>query len=311
MKQSLSFVIPVKDEDSSIEQLIKEINSVCKNIKNNDYEIIFIDDGSTDKSFQIIKALSNKDSRIKAFKLRGNFGKSIALSIGFKNSKGEIIFTLDGDLQDNPKEIPKFLKKLDEGYDLVSGWKKRRLDPISKTLPSKLFNFLASRLTKVNIHDFNCGFKAYRREVVNNINLYGELYRFIPALAAQKRFKVGEIVVEHRERLYGRSKYGWSRLIRGLLDLITVLFLTSYSTRPGHFFGTIGIIFFIPGFLIGLYITYLRIVTGGIAYRYPLLFLGTLLMIVGIQFIFTGLLAEIIISTKSKDDLREIVIEQL
>lgn len=310
MVKKISFIIPVKNEEKNILPLYKEILDNIKKL-NLQYEIIFVDDGSSDNTFFEIEKLGKKDKNIKALKLRGNFGKSVALSTGFSKASGEIIITMDGDLQDNPKEIPRFLDKLNEGFDLVSGWKKRRYDPLTKTLPSKLFNLLAARLTKVPIHDFNCGFKAYKKEVIKNINLYGELYRFIPALAAQKRFSVTEIVVEHRARTFGKSKYGWSRLIRGLLDLITVLFLTSYATRPGHFFGTIGILFFIPGLLIGAYITYLRFTTGGINYRYPLMFLGALLMIVGIQFISTGLLAEMITNSKSKSDSDDIVTKQI
>jgi len=253
-----------------------------------------VDDGSIDKSFQVIKKLKKTNKQVRCIKLRGNFGKSIALMSGFKYARGDIIFTLDGDLQDNPKEVPKFLKKIAEGSDLVSGWKKKRYDPISKTIPSKIGNYLTRMLTGVGIHDLNCGFKAYRKEVVKNLKLSGELYKFIPIIASKDRFKVTEVIIEHRKRIYGKSKFGWERNIKGLLDLITVFFLTSYLRRPGHFFGTLGILFFTPGFFIGLYITYLRLATGTIDYRYPLLFLGALLMIVGVQFISTGLLAEMI-----------------
>lgn len=289
----LSFIVPVKDEEKSLEKLLGEIVEVAK-INAGKYEIIFVDDGSIDKSFQVMKQLKRANRRIKCVKLRGNFGKSIALMSGFRYARGDIIFTLDGDLQDNPKEVPKFLKKIDEGFDLVSGWKKKRYDPISKTIPSKIGNYLTRLLTGVGIHDLNCGFKAYRKEVVKNLKLSGELYKFIPIIASKDRFKVTEVIIEHRKRIYGKSKFGWERNIKGLLDLITVFFLTSYLRRPGHFFGTLGIIFFTPGFLIGVYITYLRLTIGTIDYRYPLLFLGALLMIVGVQFISTGLLAEMI-----------------
>jgi glycosyltransferase involved in cell wall biosynthesis len=309
-KPDLSFIIPIRDEKPSLKQLTKEIETVCKKIKKT-YEIIFVDDGSLDGSFKVIKDLRLKNKNIKGIKLRRNFGKSTALSAGFQASFANVVITMDGDLQDNPIEIPRFLKKLDKGFDLVSGWKKNRIDPLTKTIPSIIFNFATSKLTRVNIHDFNCGFKAYRREVVNSLQLHGELYRFIPTIAHQKGYRVAEITVKHRKRKYGKSKYGLSRLLSGFLDLITILFLTGYASRPGHFFGTIGIIFFIPGFLIGSYITYLRISTGGISYRYPLLFLGVLLMIVGIQFISTGLLAEMILGSRKQSNSEEITSEKI
>ena len=307
----LSFVIPAKDEERSVEALYGEIVGVVKKLKRS-FEIIFVDDGSTDNTFENLKRLHERDKRIKIIRLRGNFGKSVALQAGFEEARGDIIFTLDADLQDNPKEIPKFLKELDRGFDLVSGWKKKRHDPVTKVVLSRIFNFATSLFTGVNIHDTNCGFKVYRREVVENLNLYGELYRFIPVLAAKQNFKVGEIVIEHRARKYGKTKFGWERSVKGLLDLITIVFLTGYLRRPGHFFGTLGLISFFFGFLIGIYITYLRITTGSIQFRHPLLFLGMLLMIIGIQLITTGLLAEMITSfnqTKgsTQENIKEIL----
>lgn len=299
--KKLSFVIPAKNEEDSVRILYKEILDVVEKI-GNPFEIIFIDDGSTDNTFEEFRKIYRADKRVKVIKLRGNFGKSIALQAGFDKSKGDIIFTLDGDLQDNPKEIPNFLTQLENGYDLVSGWKKKRYDPINKVIPSIIFNYLARSLTGVNIHDTNCGFKAYKREVIQNLNLYGELYRFIPIIASKQNFNVGEIVVEHRPRQFGKTKFGWGRTIKGILDLLTIIFLTGYQRRPGHFFGTIGLTFFMAGFIIGLYITYLRITTGGIQYRQPLLFLGMLLMIIGIQFISTGLLAEMMIFSRGKQN---------
>jgi len=299
---NVSIVIPAKDEEGSIEPLchaiVKELTKL-----NTGYEIIFVDDGSTDKTFDILSHLHKNNPKIKIIKLRGNFGKSIALQSGFKLAKGQVIITLDADLQDDPKEIPNFLAKINEGYDLVSGWKKERHDPLSKTLPSKIGNFTTRFLTGIKIHDLNCGFKAYRKEVVNNLNLYGELYKYIPVLAEKQRFRVGEIIVTHHSRQFGKSKFGWGRNIKGFLDLLTVVFLTSYLSRPGHFFGTSGIISFLGGFIIGLYITYLRITTGTIQNRHPLLFLGMLLMIVGIQLVTTGLLAEMFVSFNQKSSL--------
>mgnify|MGYP001601932564 CR=1 FL=1 len=300
-KPTLSFVIPTKDEEKSVlplyEEIIKELMEL-----GNPYEIIFIDDGSVDNTFKELSILSKKDRRVKILQLRGNFGKSVALSVGFDNANGMIIFTMDGDLQDDPKEIPKFLQKINEGYDLVSGWKQKRHDPISKTFPSKVGNFLTRALTGVKIHDLNCGFKAYRREVVNNLNLYGELYKFIPILVAKQNFKVGEVAIRHRERRFGKSKYGWERNTKGFLDLLTVVFLTGYLRRPGHFFGTFGLLSFFIGFLIGSYISFLRITTGSIQNRHPLLLLWMLLMIIGVQLISTGLLAEMVIYSKQKFD---------
>lgn len=311
MKQlDLSFIIPANDEEGSVKALYKEINEAVNKLGKS-YEIIFIDDGSRDNTFEVLKKLHQEDKRVKVVRLRGNFGKSNALQTGFDKAAGEIVFTLDADLQDNPSEIPNFLKKLDEGYDLVSGWKKNRHDPISKVIPSRILNYTTGKLTGVKLHDINCGFKAYRSEVVKNLNLYGELYRFIPIFAAKQSYRVTEIVVDHRARKFGRTKFGWERNIKGLLDLITIVFLTGYLKRPGHFFGTLGLISFFFGFLIGLYITYLRVTTGTIQYRQPLLFLGMLLMIIGIQLISTGLLAEMMIYSKEKVSNTSLIKETL
>lgn len=299
---NLSFIIPVKDEEDCVYILYKEIVEAAESLQKS-FEIIFIDDGSTDKTFEHIFSLREKDKRVKIIKLRGNFGKSMALQIGFDNAEGNVIFTLDGDLQDNPADIPFFLQKLDQNFDLVSGWKKKRHDPLfSKVIPSRIINYLTRILTDVSIHDINCGFKAYKKEVVENLNLYGELYRFIPVLAAKQNFKIAEVIVSHRERKYGKTKFGWGRGIKGLLDLLTIVFLTGYLRRPGHFFGTLGLISFLVGFVIGLYILYLRITTGSIQFRHPLLFLGMLMMIIGVQLVSTGLLAEMINFSRGKAD---------
>lgn len=298
----LSFVVPAKNEEKSVKPLYDEIVRECKKI-NTSYEIIFVDDGSTDRTLENLLNLRAKDKRVKIIKHRGNWGKSIALRSGFGQAQGDFVFTLDADLQDNPKEISRFLKKMDSGYDLVSGWKKKRHDPLSKKIPSKIGNWLTRVITGVSIHDLNCGFKAYRREVVENLNLYGELYKFIPVIASKQNFRVGEIVVSHRARKHGKSKFGWERNTKGFLDLITIFFLTGYLRRPGHFFGTLGLTSFSFGFVIGLYITYLRVTTGSIQFRQPLLFLGILLMIIGIQLVTTGLLGELMVNfnQSSKD----------
>lgn len=307
-KPQISFVIPAKDEEESIKPLVNQILEVMKKLHKK-YEIIFIDDGSTDFTFEEIKKIIKSNNNIKVIRHRSNFGKSIALQNGFNLSQGEIVITMDSDLQDDPKEIPKFIKKIEEGYDLVSGWKKKRNDPISKVIPSRIINYAIRMLTGVKLHDINCGFKAYNKNVIKNLNLYGDLYRFIPILANRKGYKITEIVVNHRNRIHGKSKYGWRRFISGFLDLLTVFFLVRYLKRPGHFFGFIGIIFFSIGTVIGLYITYLRLTTGGIEYRYPLLFLGMLLIILGAQFIITGLLAEMIIFFQKKESHKELIIE--
>ncbi len=308
----ISIVIPAKNEEKNVEPLFSEISNALKQITKK-YEVIFVDDGSTDLTFQRIKNLRKKDKKVKVVRLRGNWGKSTALKVGFKEASGKIVFTMDADLQDDPAEIPHFLQKIKDGYDLVSGWKEKRHDPLTKVIPSRILNnLLIPTLTGVKIHDSNCGFKAYKREVVKNLNLYGELYRYIPILAAKQNFKITEIKVNHRSRKFGKSKFGWERNIKGFLDLITIVFLTKYIKRPGHFFGTAGLISFLLGFLIGLYITYLRITTGGIQYHEPLLILGMLLMMIGVQLVTTGLVAEMITNfNQEKSGVEEIILEVL
>lgn len=310
MKPHISFIIPAKNEQESLPILHKEIVSIMEKI-NKSYELVFIDDGSTDNTFETLKELRTTDKRVRIILLRGNFGKSVALQLGFDNANGEIIITMDGDMQDDPKEIPEFLKKIEEGYDLVSGWKFKRFDPINKTVPSKIGNWLTRYLTGVKIHDLNCGFKAYRSEVVKNLNLYGELYKFIPVLASKEKYRITEIPIHHMPRKFGKSKYSWTRNLKGLTDLITIVFLSSYFSKPGQFFGGLGILSFLTGFIIGIYITYLRITTGTIQFRTPLLFLGILLMVIGIQLISTGLLAEMILYSRQKFDYRTYVKEIL
>lgn len=302
----LSFVIPAKDEQDSVGPLYQEISKEAGKLTKQ-FEIIFIDDGSRDRTYEILEKLAKKDKNVKIVKFRGNWGKAAALQTGFSLATGDIIFTLDADLQDNPTEIPKFLAKLAEGYDLVSGWKKERYDPWHKVIPSRILNWLTGKLTGVKLHDINCGFKAYRKEVVQDLNLYGELFRFIPVFADKLRFRVTEIPIEHHARKHGKSKFGWERNIKGFLDLITIVFLTGYDRRPGHFFGTLGLTSFFFGFLIGLYITSLKLSTGNIQGRSPLLFLGILLMVIGIQLISTGLLAEMMLYSRQKQDYKQAI----
>lgn len=292
-KMYFSIVVPVKDEEKSLLTLYQEILATVNPLKKS-FEIIFIDDGSGDRSPTILQKLAKKDKRIKLSQFRGNFGKSAALAAGFQEAQGDIIITLDADLQDDPAEIPKLLAKIDEGYDLVCGWKKKRRDPLNKVIPSRFWNFLASTLSGVKLHDFNCGFKAYKKEVAKNLPLYGELYRLIPILAAEKKFKITEIPVRHRPRKYGKSKFGWDRFLKGFLDMITVVFLTKFTKRPAHFFGGIGVILFLIGFIADFYVTYIKIITGTTQGKIPLLLLGILLIVVGVQLFSTGLLAELI-----------------
>ena len=289
---NISIVIPVYNEEKNIIILYKLLKSVLSKYQ---YEMIFVDDGSVDNTSSVIKDISKKDKKVKLISFQRNYGKSDALSAGFDNAKGDIIITLDGDLQDNPKEIPRFIEKLNQGYDLVVGWKFKRKDPLTKIIPSKFFNLLTSFLTKVKIHDMNCGFKAYKKEVIKNINVYGELHRYIPAMAFWRGYKIGEIKVKHYPRRYGKSKYGVNRLFKGFMDLITVKFLMSYGRRPLHLFGLTGLLCFFLGIVSGLYLTYLWF-KGIVIGDRPLLMLAVLLIVLGVQFISLGLLGDMIIS---------------
>jgi glycosyltransferase involved in cell wall biosynthesis len=289
----ISVVIPVFNEEDSIKELYGQISAALKNQK--EYEIIFINDGSSDKSEKAIIDLSNEDKRVKLISFYRNFGKSAALSEGFKYASGEIIITMDADLQDDPNEISNLINKLDEGYDLVSGWKQKRYDPWTKTFPSKIFNFMTRILTGVNIHDFNCGLKAYRSSVIKSIEVFGGRHRYIPALAGQMNFSVSEVVVNHRPRVYGETKYGGSRIFHGFFDLLTILFLNKYTQQPLHFFGSIGLVTFTAGFFVELMVIYYKFVLlEPFSKHIALLLLGVILIIIGIQFFSIGLLGEII-----------------
>ncbi len=310
MSIELSIVIPVFNEEQSVISLYKELTGVLTSLKE-DYEIVFVDDGSNDGTFQVLEGIRHTDDRVKIIRLRRNFGKSVALNIAFKHSKGDTIITMDGDLQDDPKEIPRFLEKLSEDYDLVSGWKYERKDPLTKRLPSKMFNKLSSLLTGVEIHDFNCGFKAYRKQFLSHVHLYGELHRYIPAIAQWHGFRVAEIKVKHHSRKYGKSKYGFSRIIKGSLDLITVKFLMGYSSRPLHVFGMPGIISLFAGFLIGLYLLILKYSEGVVLSERPLLLLSVLLFFIGLQFLSIGLLGELMIARGAKREDVDIYIKDI
>jgi glycosyltransferase involved in cell wall biosynthesis len=298
----LSFVIPVFNEEESLSILCNEIKGHIPNEYT--YEILFIDDGSTDNSFKVLKELAEKDANIKLIKLRKNFGKSAALNLGFRQSTGEIVFTMDADLQDDPADILRMLEKLEEGYDLVSGWKKNRKDGIEKRLPSKLFNKVTSILSGIKLRDFNCGYKAYRREVIDSIDIYGEMHRYIPVLAYRKGFRITEIPIEHHKREFGKSKYGFERYLRGLFDSLTSTFLTRFYDRPMHFFGRVGLLLFTIGFIICSVLTYRWFMYGAFNVR-PLLMLGILLIILGVQSVSTGFLGELIVDATYRSRYNE------
>jgi glycosyltransferase involved in cell wall biosynthesis len=289
----VTVLVPVMDEAETVEELARRV-SVVLDAAQRSHEIVFIDDGSCDDTVGRVRAAHAADSRVKLVRLRRNFGKAAALSAGFDHSRGRLIVTMDGDLQDDPDEIPRFLDTLESlDLDLVSGWKRKRHDPLSKRLPSRLFNWVTRKLASVELHDFNCGFKAYRREVLEQVSIYGELHRYIPVLASRRGFRVGEIAVQHHPRLHGRSKYGWDRLYKGLLDLITVLFITRYTRRPLHLFGVVGLLSAGVGFVICAYLAALWFVGEPLSNR-PLLLLGVLMILVGIQVLTTGLIGEMI-----------------
>ncbi|MCD4693469.1 MAG: glycosyltransferase family 2 protein [Calditrichales bacterium] len=294
----VSIVIPLYDEKDSLKELTERVISQLKLLKKK-YEILFIDDGSRDGSFDILLELKKQYPEIRIIRFRKNFGKSAALSEGFKRANGEMVITMDADLQDDPAEIPGFIKKLESGLDLVSGWKKKRHDPISKTVPSKLFNLATRILTGIKIHDFNCGIKAYRKAVIKAIPVYGELHRYLPVLAHWQGFKVGEIIVQHHARKFGKTKFGFRRFLSGFFDLLTVLFITRYGQKPLHLFGFVGLLSMFLGFSISLYLTILWFQGYGIGHR-PLLFLGVLLLIVGVQSFTLGFIGEMLTSTRDE-----------
>ncbi len=293
----LSIIIPLYNEEESLPELTEWIERVMDE-HGFDYEIIFIDDGSTDNSWSVIKQLKEKNPRIRAYRFPRNYGKAAGLHVGFQKARGDVIITMDADLQDSPDEIPEFYRMItEEGYDLVSCWKKKRYDPwLSKNLPSKVFNFTARLVSGIKLHDFNCGLKAYKRKVAKAIEVYGDMHRYIPILVKNAGFKkIGEKVVRHRPRKYGKSKYGWSRFLHGFLDLLTITFLSNFSKRPMHFFGTLGLLSFLVGFFILLYLSYLKLFENvtRISDR-PLFYFGILTVILGTQLFLTGFLGDMI-----------------
>ncbi len=297
----ISVIVPIYNEDESLPELKEWITKVM--IENNfSYEIIMVDDGSTDNSWHVIEKMAQEDSHIKGVKFRRNYGKSAALNTGFKNAIGDVVITMDADMQDSPDEIPELYKMITEQkYDVVSGWKKKRYDPISKTVPSKLFNFTARLVTGIKLHDFNCGLKAYRNTVVKSVEVYGEMHRYIPVLAKQAGFKkIGEKVVQHRKRKYGVTKFGIERFINGFLDLLTVSIVSKFGKSPMHFFGLMGTLSFFVGFIILAYLSIAKLFFNGWQMTdRPLFYFGLLTIIFGTQLFLTGFTAELVSRTSA------------
>lgn len=292
--RNVSIIVPVFEEHESLPILIDRILEVADQHDFGLHEVIFVDDGSRDGSWTVMKDLALAHPQVTAIKLRRNFGKATALNVGIEAAEGDIIVTMDADLQDDPSELPRLIETMTSGYDLVSGWRERRNDPMSKTWPSWLYNKVTSLLSGIQLHDFNCGYKAYRREVFDSVDLYGEMHRYVPVLAHSLGFKVGEIPVEHHARPYGHSKYGFKRYMRGFIDLLTVLTLTRYARTPGHLFGAIGLALLAVGMLALIYLTGLKLFTGADIGGRPMMFFGGLSVVVGVQILLFGLLSEMI-----------------
>jgi glycosyltransferase involved in cell wall biosynthesis len=294
----LSIVIPVLDEEGSIPELVERIRSVCDGAGFT-FEVLLIDDGSTDETWDVIMEMHQRDPRVAGLRFRRNYGKSAALAVGFERARGRYVVTMDGDLQDDPAEIPGLIALLETGYDLVSGWKKKRQDPFSKTIPSRFFNLVTRRIAGIPLHDFNCGLKAYRQEVVKSVKVYGELHRYIPLLAKWEGFdRITEKEVQHHPRRHGQTKFGLERFLRGFLDLLSVTFLTRFASRPMHFFGTFGTLAFLGGFIISMWISIDKLFFGHPIGDRPLLLLGVALILVGVQMFTTGLIGQMIVEPR-------------
>jgi len=307
----ISIVIPVYNEAQSISKLYDELGLVLRKLKKA-YEIIWVNDGSTDETQLEIKKIYKKDPKhVICIEFGSNFGKADALHAGFQAAKGKTIITLDGDLQDDPKEMAKFLVKLNQGFDLVVGWKQKRQDSLIKNTSSRVFNSATNRFSKIKLHDFNCGYKAYRAEIAKKLNLYGELHRFIPVMVAANGHRVTEIPIRHRKRKYGKSKYGAIRFLHGFFDLITVVFITKFKLRPLHLFGYLGVSFFSLGFIGGLYLTGLKLFRNELIGQRPLLLLSVMLMIMGVQIGVMGLVGEQIATTINKKSQPGYIIKKL
>ncbi len=290
----LSVVVPVLDEEGSLSELHRQIGAAVEPLSLH-YEIVFVDDGSRDGTYERLEELFATDPHVRVISFRRNFGKTAALVAGFRESRGDVIVTLDGDLQDDPMEIPRFLAMIADGHDLVVGWKRERHDPLGKRLPSKVFNSVVRGSSGIPLHDFNCGFKAYRREVLDDLRLYGDMHRFIPVLAAWKGYRVGELTVLHHERQFGQSKFGVGRMLSGLVDFIRVLFLTRYLQQPLALFGTAGLVLLLLGLIGGIYLAVLKILGQSIGLSHlPLLLLTVLLILFGAMLLAIGLIGEMV-----------------
>ena len=306
----VSIVVPLFNEEESLPELVAWIDKVCTQEKLS-YEVLLVDDGSTDRSWSVVADLSQQYDDVKGIKFRRNYGKSAALNVGFEHAEGDVVITMDADLQDSPDEIPELYRMImEDQYDLVSGWKKKRYDPISKTLPSKFFNGITRMISGIQLNDFNCGLKAYKKQVIKSIEVYGEMHRYIPVIAKQAGFKkIGEKVVEHRARKYGVTKFGLERFINGFLDLLSVTFITRFAKRPMHFFGAMGTLVFFLGFLILLYLTIGKLFYQGTGMTSrPIFYLGLLTVIIGVQLFLTGFIAELV--SRSASDRNVYLIDE-
>lgn len=307
----ISIVVPLLNEEESLPELTQWVSKVMQDNRFS-WELIFIDDGSSDASWKVITELASSFSQVKGIKFRRNYGKSAALNTGFQHASGDVVITMDADLQDSPDEIPDLYKMImKDGFDLVSGWKKKRFDPISKTIPTKLFNWATRRMTKIKLHDFNCGLKAYKNDVVKSIEVYGEMHRYIPFIAKSAGFsKIGEKIVQHRARKFGKTKFGgFSRFIHGFLDLLSIAFISRFGKRPMHIFGFLGTLLFLIGFVIAGYFTYMKIMMHEERMtERPLFYLGLLSMVIGSQLFIGGFIAEMI--SRSSHDRNQYLIHR-
>jgi glycosyltransferase involved in cell wall biosynthesis len=310
---NVSLVIPLFNEAESLPELHAWIVRVCKQ-ENLSYEILLLDDGSNDGSWEIIKNLKNQDANVRGFRFRTNYGKSAALNVGFAEANGEVVITMDADLQDSPDEIPGLIEMIKtEGYDVVSGWKKKRYDPLSKTIPTKLFNWATRKISDLELHDFNCGLKAYRNEVVKNIEVYGEMHRYIPVIAKWAGFpKVGEKVVVHQARKYGSTKFGMNRFVNGFLDLMSLFFMSKFGKKPMHFFGLLGVLNFLVGLAMACWILIDKLIyviqdkRAPLVTDSPIFYIGLVAMIIGTQLFLAGFIGELVSRSNPERNLYNI-----